>query len=353
MTTTAIDTLEKVKEYYGSIIKSTKDLKSNACCCGDSLPDAHRKIVDEIDAEIRDKFYGCGSPIPPALEGCTVLDLGCGTGRDTYLMSKLVGDEGRVIGVDMTEEQLAVAQRHQKSQAKRFGQPRSNVDFRLGYIEDLSELGLADNSIDVVTSNCVLNLSPEKNRVFSEIFRVLKPGGELYFSDVFAGRRVPEELAGDPVLLGECLGGAMYTEDFRRLMRAIGCLDFRVVAENPITISNPEIEAKIGNIDFQSRTIRAFKLACLEDICEDFGQVAYYLGSVPGHPFRFALDDHHTFITGKPMLVCGNTAAMVSETRYGKYFKVVGDTSVHYGPFDCKPAPASEAVNPCSGGGCC
>lgn len=354
MATVAMDTLENVKNYYGSIIKNTKDLKTNACCCGDSLPEAHRKIVDEIDSEIRDKFYGCGSPIPPALEGCTVLDLGCGTGRDTYLVSKLVGDAGRVIGVDMTEEQLAVAQRHQKSQASRFGQAQSNVDFRLGYIEDLSAVGIADNSIDVVISNCVLNLSPEKDRVFSEIFRVLKPGGELYFSDVFAGRRVPEKLAADPLLRGECLGGAMYTEDFRRLLRAIGCLDFRVVAESRITIGNPEIQAKVGNIDFYSRTIRAFKLACLEDICEDFGQVAYYLGTAPDHPFQFKLDDHHTFFTEKPMLVCGNTAAMVGETRYGKYFKVAGDTSIHHGPFDCKPAAGSDTNNQaCSTSGCC
>jgi len=354
MATTAMDTLENVKKYYGSIIKNTKDLKTNACCCGDSLPETHRKIVDDIDPEIRDKFYGCGSPIPPALEDCTVLDLGCGTGRDTYLVSKLVGEAGSVIGVDMTEEQLAVARRHQDSQAARFGQAKSNVDFRLGYIEDLSAVGIADNSIDVVISNCVLNLSPEKKRVFSEIFRVLKPGGELYFSDVFAGRRVPEKLAADPVLVGECLGGAMYTEDFRRLLRAIGCLDLRVVAESRITINNTEIQAKVGNIDFYSRTIRAFKLACLEDICEDFGQVAYYLGSAPGHPFRFKLDDHHTFFTGKPMLVCGNTAAMVSETRYGKYFEVVGDTSLHHGPFDCRPVGGCDVNSQAgSGNGCC
>lgn len=115
----------------------------------------------------------------------------------------MVGENGFVIGVDMTGEQLEVARRHQKSQAKKFGFKKSNVDFRQGYIEDLASLGIKDNSVDVVISNCVINLSPNKERVFSEIFRVLKEGGELYFSDVFAGRRVPKKFQSDKVLLGE------------------------------------------------------------------------------------------------------------------------------------------------------
>jgi len=262
-----------------------------------------------------------------------------------------VGEEGCVIGIDMTEEQLDVAQRHQATMAERFGYAKSNVDFRLGHIEDLKSAGLGDNTVDVVISNCVLNLSPEKERVFSEIFRVLKPGGELFFSDIFADRRIPKALHEDPVLLGECLGGAMYTEDFRRLLRGLCCMDFRVVRQNKTTIGNPEIEAKVGNIKFSSRTIRAFKLP-LEDICEDFGQVAYYRGGIKGSEFSFALDDHHTFRQNKPMLVCGNTAAMVSETRYGKYFEVVGDLSEHHGAFPCGPAPASDDGS-CSGGGGC
>jgi len=345
---------EKVKAYYGKVLKGTKDLKTNACCSTESFPENHRKILAEIDQEILDKFYGCGSPIPPALEGCTVLDLGCGTGRDVYLASKLVGQDGLVIGVDLTEEQLEVARHHQKSQAKKFGFKKSNVDFRQGYIEDLASLGIKDNSIDVVISNCVINLSPNKERVFSEIFRVLKEGGELYFSDVFAGCRIPKQLQTDKVLLGECLGGAMYIEDFRRLIRQIGCPDYRVMSRRAITIDNPDIEAKTGMIDFYSLTVRAFKLARLEDICEDYGQVAYYFGTIPEHPHRFPLDDHHIFIAGKPMLVCSNTAAMVGDTRFGKHFKVKGDLSVHYGPFNCSPAAAKEAAgDTCSGGACC
>jgi ubiquinone/menaquinone biosynthesis C-methylase UbiE len=344
--------VEAVKKYYGEFLGGVKDLQTRACCPTESLPLPYRQILAEIDDEIIDKFYGCGSPIPPALEGCTVLDLGCGTGRDVYLASRLVGPEGFVIGVDMTDEQLVVARRHQGSQAKRFGFKESNVDFRKGYIEDLDALGIADNSIDVVISNCVINLSPRKERVFAEVFRVLKPGGELYFSDVFAGRRVPQELQSDPVLRGECLGGAMYIEDFRRLLRGIGCLDYRVVSKAPTAIDNPEVEAKVGMIAFYSMTLRAFKLPCLEDICEDYGQAAYYLGTIPDHPHRFSLDDHHTFITGKPMLVCGNTAAMVGETRFAGHFKVVGDRSVHFGPFDCSPTAAEAVGDPC-GSGCC
>lgn len=340
--------LDAVKEYYGKALQGTHDLKTSACKCSESFPQNHQKILAEIDDEILDKFYGCGSPIPPALEGCTVLDLGCGTGRDAYLASKLVGPDGFVIGVDMTKEQLEVAKRHQTSQAERFGFKKSNVDFRNGHIEDLASLGIANNSVDVVISNCVINLSPWKEKVFSEIFRVLKPGGELYFSDVFAGRRIPQGLRSDPVLLGECLGGAVYIEDFRRILRSIGCLDYRIVSRSPISIDHPAIEAKIGMIDFYSIKIRAFKLACLEDICEDYGQVAYYLGTIPDHPHQFPLDDHHTFIAGKPMLVCGNTAAMVNETRFGEHFKVVGDCSVHFGPFDC-----SLAAKETSAGSCC
>jgi arsenite methyltransferase len=347
------DALAMVKEYYGKVLTGTKDLKTSACCSTESFPASHRAVLAEIDEEILDKFYGCGSPIPPAIEGCTVLDLGCGSGRDVYLASKLVGPNGRVIGVDMTDEQLAVARGHVDSQAKRFGFDKPNVEFKKGYIEDLAGCGIADNSVDLVISNCVINLSPDKERVFSEIFRVLKPGGELYFSDVFADRRLPENLKNDPTLYGECLSGALYSEDFRRLLRSIGCMDYRTVSKRAISLDTPEIVAKIGQANFSSLTIRAFKLDCLEDICEDFGQVAYYNGTIPDCPHSFALDDHHTFFTGKPMLVCGNTTAMVQETRFGKHFTVRGDRSVHFGAFPCGPSPAASPADPCAGGSCC
>jgi len=164
-----------------------------------------------------------------------------------------------VIGVDMTPEQLEVAVRHRDWHAERFGY--ANVEFLHGHIENLAAIGIDDNSIDVVVSNCVINLSPEKPRVLAEIFRVLKPGGELYFSDVFADRRIPPALRQDPVLLGECLGGALYWEDFRRILQALDCPDVRVVKQNSISLDDPDVAAKIGMVKFQSVTVRAFKLA--------------------------------------------------------------------------------------------
>ncbi|MFK0573481.1 methyltransferase domain-containing protein, partial [Endozoicomonas sp.] len=323
---------EALKEYYGRVLAGTKDLKTNACCSDPGMiPFPVRDILKQIDPEITDRFYGCGSPIPPAVEGCTVLDLGCGTGRDSYILASLVGEHGSVIGVDMTDEQLSVAREHVPSMMKKFGFQKPNVDFRTGYIEDLKTTGIEDDSVDVVISNCVINLSPHKEEVFKEIFRVLKPGGELIFSDVFASQRIPDSLKDDPVLMGECLSGALYIEDFRRLLNKLGCPDYRLVSGSSISIANPDIEKKIGNIGFQSLTVRAFKLDNLEDICEDYGQVAVYNGTAPGHPHFFQLDDHHCFINGKPMLVCGNTAAMVQDTRYGSHFTVYGNRHIHYG----------------------
>ncbi|GJM25655.1 MAG: methyltransferase [Phycisphaerae bacterium] len=338
-----------IKEYYGKVLQSKDDLKTSACCASDAMPRRLRHIVKEIEPEIVNKFYGCGSPIPQDLDGCTVLDLGCGTGRDVYIASKLVGESGKVIGVDMTAEQLEVARKHTDAQMKRFGYAQSNVQFLNGFIEDLATAGVEDNSVDVVISNCVINLSPDKRRVFSEVFRVLRPGGELYFSDIFADRRIPESVASDQVLRGECLGGALYTEDFRRMLSELGCPDYRVVASSETIVREPTLKAAVGAIRFFSKTIRAFKLDDLEDICEDYGQVATYQGTMTECPAHFTLDDHHDFVAKKPMLVCGNSASMVSRTRFGRHFEVIGTRNTHFGAFDCGTG-CDEAS---SEGACC
>jgi ubiquinone/menaquinone biosynthesis C-methylase UbiE len=342
---------ETVQEYYGKVLKTKADLQTSACCTADAMPDYLKPIAAKLHPEVQEKFYGCGSPIPEALAGKTVLDLGCGSGRDCYVLSSLVGENGKVIGVDMTEEQLAVAKRHSDYHAKEFGYQKSNITFHKGYIEDLASIGVESNSIDVVVSNCVINLSPNKEKVFEEIFRVLKPGGELYFSDVFSSRRIPKHLAEDPILLGECLGGALYTEDFRRMLLRVGCADYRIVANAPLDITNAEVNAKAGMIDFYSTTVRAFKLE-LEDRCEDFGQVACYLGGIEESPHTFKLDDHHLFKVGMPMLVCGNTVAMLSSSRFNKYFRIDGNMENHLGLFGGREPLAPVTKQP-SGTGCC
>ena len=325
---------EDVREYYGKRLKGSSDLKTSACACSASPCGEAAGIIPLIDSEVLDRFYGCGSPIPPLLEGMTVLDLGCGTGRDAFIASKLVGPKGRVIGVDMTREQLGVAEAHVRSQTERFGFAEPNVEFRQGYIEDLRSAGIEDSSIDVVISNCVVNLCPRKDLVFAEIRRVLKDGGELFFSDVFADRRVPDKVYADPVLRGECLAGAMYVEDFRRAMAKAGFLDVRCTSESDVVIDDPEMRKLLGDVRFTSRTVRAFKLDDLEDGCEDYGQVVIYDGGIPGHPDWFDLDSGHRFYTNRPVPVCGNTASMCSGTRYGKHLHARGDRSRHFGRFE-------------------
>ncbi len=346
---TRIATLDSVREYYGHVLKTKNDLKTTACCSSEAYPSDIKNIIQMIHPEVLEKSYGCGIPIPHLLDGCTVLDMGCGAGRDAFILSKLVGERGQVIGIDMTPEQLAVARQYQDFHAEAFGYTESNISFIEGLMEDLKAADIADNSIDVIISNCVFNLSPSKPHLFAEILRVLKPGGELYFSDVFVDRRLSTDLQRDPVLLGECLGGAMYKEDFRRLLRSLGVEDFRVISRSPIAVSDASILGKVGNAQFTSVTIRAFKLP-LEDQCEDYGQAALYKGTIPGMPHAFALDDHHLFETGRLMSVCSNSASMVRDTRFGAHFEILGDGKEHFGLFPCGPTSTTDSD---TSGSCC
>ena len=250
---------EMVKEYYSEITnKKGGELASSVCSCASHcVPDHIKAIASELPDEIVARYYGCGSPIPDQIEGCTILDLGCGTGRDVYVISKLVGKNGRVIGIDMNDDQLAIAEKYKTEMSQKWGY--SNVEFRKGYIEDLKSAGIEDKTIDVVISNCVINLSPDKHSVFSEIWRVLKDNGVLYFSDIFSDRHVPSEINTHPLLLGECLGGAMSHDEFDKIMKAIGWKDYTVVSSHESPIHNKEIENLVGDIQYTSDTVRAEK----------------------------------------------------------------------------------------------
>lgn len=347
---------KSVQNYYGKVLSSSKDLKTSACTTLNSPHPIVKKALGAVPKEIKDKYYGCGSPLPLGIQGLNILDLGSGSGQDCYLAASFVGPNGSVTGVDMTDEQLQTARAHINSYTKALGYPKANLKFQKGYIEFLDKAGIEPNSMDMVISNCVINLSPDKARVIKGVFDSLKEGGELYFSDVYCDRRLPEEVQNHDVLLGECLGGALYVEDFKRICQKVGFTDPRALAAAPIEVHDPELKELCGNAKFFSITYRCFKLSSLETLCEDYGQTATYKGTLLGGKNGYDLDDHHFFETGKPMLVCGNTASMVSETWLAPHFQVTGDRSYHFGLFDCSTpiaAPSASKADASSGGGCC
>lgn len=325
--------LDVVKDYYGKVLKSSKDLKTSACCDGGGVPAHLEARLANVHEEVRGKYYGCGIVVPAALEGARVLDLGSGSGRDVYLISQLVGQEGEVVGVDMTDEQLATAEAHADWHVRRFGYARRNVRFLKGYIEKLGALDLAPASFDVIVSNCVINLSVDKLAVLRGAYDLLKPGGELYFADVYCDRRLSEQIKADPLLYGECLGGALYWNDFVPMAKEAGFLDPRLVTSRPISVENEAMRTKLGQAQFFSATYRLFKLEGLEPACEDYGQAVIYRGGIAEQPNAFELDGHHLVEKGKIFPVCGNTWRMLAETRFSPYFDFVGDFSTHYGIF--------------------
>jgi len=338
-----------VEKYYGEVLHSSADLQTNARCTDDVMPEWLKPILSNVHDDVMMRYYGCGLIAPDALEGARILDLGCGSGRDVYALSALVGPEGEVVGVDMTDAQLDVARAHQDYHRDVFGLPRVNTAFHKGLIEQLGDLGLAPGSFDIVVSNCVVNLAEDKGAVLRGVYDLLKPGGEMYFSDVYASRRIPQALRDDDVLYGECLSGALYRGDFLRLARETGFDDPRRVKERPLTIQNPALAAKLRQITFTSSTYRLFKLEGLEPQCEDYGQAVIYKGTIRHAPDAFALDDHHVIEAGKVFPVCGNTWKMLAETRFAPHFDFIGDFSTHYGLFDgCAPGDAVPlAAAPC------
>ena len=323
---------ESVQEYYGKTLQTSNDLKTDACCDASAMPDWLKPLLSNIHPEVLSRYYGCGLVCPALLEGCRILDLGSGSGRDVYALAQLVGPSGEIVGVDMTDEQLAVAENHRDFHAKAFGY--DNVRFIKGYLEKLDDLDLEPNSFDVIVSNCVINLCTDKDAVLNSIHKLLKPGGEFYFSDVYSDRRVPEAIRNDEVLYGECLGGALYWNDFETMAKRAGFADPRLVEDRPLEVTDPALMKKVSPIKFFSATYRLFKNDTLESDCEDYGQAVIYKGTIENHSERFVLDKHHDIETGRVFPVCGNTWRMLSETRFKDHFEFIGNFDKHFGIFE-------------------
>ncbi|WP_254824590.1 arsenite methyltransferase [Haloglomus halophilum] len=227
---------QAVRERYGRIATDTDDgsccgddpsARDDGSCCGDSSDDAHARALgyssDDIDsvAEGANLNLGCGNPtaIAGLDEGETVLDLGSGGGFDCFLAAQEVGPAGQVIGVDMTPEMV------ERARANAAENEASNVSFRLGEIEHLP---VADASVDVVISNCVVNLSPDKPRVFREAYRVLRPGGHVAISDVVLTAEIPGDRRADPSSVAACVAGAAPIPDLEAMLTDAGFTDVSI-----------------------------------------------------------------------------------------------------------------------------
>ncbi len=223
-----------IKKIYGSIAKGTKKgccETTTSCCSGTKVSQRIGYSKEELDLipKESDMGLGCGNPVALASlqEGETVVDLGSGGGIDVFLAAKRVGNRGRVIGIDMTEEMIKKAKKNVKKSGFK------NVEFKLGDIENIP---LENNIADCVISNCVINLASDKQKVFNEAFRVLKPGGRLMVSDMVLIRDLPEKILNSTEMYTGCIAGALKKEDYLSKIRNSGFNNITIVKEDAISL---------------------------------------------------------------------------------------------------------------------
>src|SRR6266853_6666308 len=349
-----INAESEVRKRYAAGAKAPE---TKLCC----PVDYNTEYLKVIPQEVIDRDYGCGDPSKYLREGETVLDLGSGTGKICFIAAQIVGPKGRVIGVDMTDEMLEVARRNTPIVAERIGY--ANVEFRKGRIQDLTlDLELLDrrlrehpianapsflaahelaeelrfkrplvvsDSIDVVISNCVLNLVEPKSKrqLFEEIFRVLKKAGRAVISDIVSDEEVPEEMQNDPELWSGCISGA-FTED--GLLAAFTAAGFYGVQ---ILNRDDQPWQTVEGIEFRSVTIEAFKGK--QGPCVERNQAVIYRG-----PFKEVLDDdNHRMERGQRYAVCDKTYNIYRKAPYSASFEFIEPLTPipleEAAPFDC------------------
>ncbi len=349
-------------------------------CCPVSYDPERLKLLPR---EIIEKDYGCGDPSAYVREGDIVLDLGSGAGKICYIAAQLVGEKGRVIGIDMNDDMLALARKYQPEMAEKIGGDR--VRFIKGYIQDMAldleavdrwlveqpvktsrDLAalkafeaeqkrkrplIADESVTLVVSNCVLNLvdSAEKDALIREIFRVLKPGGRVAISDIVADEEVPERLQRDPELWSGCISGAYQEQAFLQAFLDAGFMGVAIDKwdEKPWKV--------VEGIEFRAVTLTATKPE--ETECLDYGHAVIYKG-----PFSEVHDDDgHVYYRGERMAVCEHTYRFLTEGPFaGQFIGIEPPEGTKPSKF-CAPAgtrrpPAMTkggAQHSGDGGGCC
>jgi len=250
-----------VREGYAKIAKQESSCcaPANSCCGGTDVAQDISKKIGYSQEELRavpegaNLGLGCGNPIALASlkEGETVLDLGSGAGFDCFLAAQKVGEKGKIIGVDMTPEMVEKAR--ENAMKGNYG----NVEFRLGEIENLP---VADNSVDAVISNCVINLSPDKRSVFMETFRVLKPGGRLMISDIVLTKELPDFIKNSIEAYIGCLSGAIMRDEYMEAMKAAGFQEIRIIDETSFPIefmaNDPTAKAVIEDLKIPAEKVK-------------------------------------------------------------------------------------------------
>lgn len=314
------DVRENVKKYYGSRLESSSDLQTSASSCSFSkLPKSVTEALNLVHPEVIKRFFGCGLPFPAKLEGCRILDLGSGSGRDCFAFSKLVGPSGHVTGIDMTEQLISASRQFIEYHQKKFGYEEPNVTFIQGYMEKLCETGIQKGSMDVLISNCVICLCPDKRAVLQQAYDVLKDGGEFYFSDMYASSVVPDDMKQDPVLWGEGMGGSLFWRDLISLAHTVGFTTPLLVSASHIEVHNIQLKAKAGDIRYASGTYRLFKLPQQQ---EKSGAAVIYKGTIPEFPDQLDFDSSHCFKRDVEVEVDAEMAGILQLSRFSSDFAV-------------------------------
>jgi SAM-dependent methyltransferase len=287
-------------------------------CCAAEYTEAE---ISHIPKNVLEVSYGCGSPTSLAniKEGETVVDLGSGGGIDCFIAARKVGRSGWIIGIDMTDKMIGIAKKAASSVAKNLGY--DIVEFKKGFLEDIP---LESGTADLVTSNCVLNLSADKGTVFEEIYKVLKPTGRFCISDVVSDKELPEHIRNDKQLWGECLAGALTEDSFIRAAREAGFYGLLTVSRS--------LYRKLDGIRFDSIVLNGYKLQKGSE-CVYAGQYAIYNG-----PFKAVQDDDgHEYPAGIPVKVCTETVEKLNKAPYTGLFSIIGPKNELQDPSSCVP----------------
>ncbi len=290
---------QSVRDFYSKAAEQPqKDL-----CCPTSYP---ADDTSHIPQDVIDRFYGCGSPVNIAdiKEGEVVSDLGSGAGIDCFIASKKVGKQGRVYGIDMTDNMLKIANECKKTVSKNLGY--GNVEFKKGFLE---EIPLDDETVDLITSNCVINLSPNKKSVFSEMWRILNDHGRIVISDIVSEKEVPPHIINNQQLWGECIAGALTEEQFISYLEQAGFYGIQVLSKT--------YWKTIESYRFYSVSVRAYKFSKKAG-CVYIGQKAIYRG-----PFKATVDEEgHIFPRGEAVEVCTDTAQKLSNIHITHFLQL-------------------------------